>query len=327
MTTERTTLPATDADPALLGVRQFRAMNTYIDLYVRDIEDVEHLAAVEEIFHDMEDRLSRFRPHSELCRLNERSGEAVAVSAEMFDILSRAAELHAITGRTFDPAILPHLESAGYDRSFELIATNTEAQEPASRSHMSIAQLTLAPRGRTVRAPEGLRIDLGGIGKGFTVDAAARALQPVGNFVVNAGGDIYASGEGWDGDGWLVAITDPRGPGRSLSLVRLYDQALATSTTALRRWTRGERTLHHLIDPRTQQPSESGVMSVSVIAGTAAEADVFAKSALLMGAEAGARFLARQGAAGLFVMDDESIVSAGWPGTFTNTQREEDQSC
>jgi len=303
-------------DPYLLGQRQFRAMNTTIQLYTRDVEDVGMLPAAEQVFHLMEARLSRFLPDSELSQFNERSGQEVEISPILFDVLQRAAELHRATGGVFEPAVLTALEAAGYDRSFEKVAPAEDSAPRETDDRHSIAQLKANHSRITATMPAGMRIDLGGIGKGYTVDAACRMLEPAANFVVNAGGDIFASGEGPDGDGWLVSITDPRALDQSVCLVRLYDEAVATSTTAVRRWQRGGRLQHHLIDPRTRRPSESGVLSASVITGSATEADVFAKAALLLGPEAGTDFLDRQEAHGLFVMEDGRIIATeGWPGT------------
>jgi thiamine biosynthesis lipoprotein len=292
-------------------------MNTDVTLYVRSLDDVGLLAAAEEVFHSLERRLSRFKPESELCRLNDRSGRDVPVSETMIDILRRAQKLHAVTGGVFEPAVLPDLEAAGYDRSFEHVAPVAQEQPPRGRAQAcSIAQLHVDFASRTVRGPAGLRIDLGGIGKGYAVDTAMLLLAPARDFVVSAGGDMFASGCGPDDDGWLVSVVDPFGSGTPVSLVRLYDQALATSTTAVRRWQRGGRLHHHLIDPATRRPAESGVISVTVIAGSATEADVFAKTGLLLGADRGLAFLEEQDAPGLFVLDDGGAVhTAGWPGT------------
>jgi len=304
--------------PFLLGLRRFRAMNTDVQLYLRDSEDVTALAAAEELFHSLEARLSRFRPDSELCRLNARAGQETLVSEILFDVLERAQEMHRVTGGLFEPAILPDLETAGYDRSFEQVERSGDGDVAGgdNEERRSISQLRMNPLRLTVTAPPGLRIDLGGIGKGYAVDEAACLLGPMRDFAVNAGGDMFASGDGPDGDGWLVAVTDPMNEGVNLSLLRLHDEALATSTTAVRRWKRGGRLLHHLIDPRTRGPSRSGVLSVSVVAKTAVEADVFAKTALLLGPAEGPRFLERQGTPGFLVLDDGSgVCTSGWTGT------------
>ena len=304
-------------EPNLLGQRQFRAMNTNVQLYVRDLENVSYLPAAEELFHAMEARLSRFLPDSELCQMNNRAGEEIVVSDTLFDILAWAIALNRVTHGVFDPAVLPDLEAAGYDKSFEQIERESHTAPDASpAAASSISQLRLAASRVTAQAPAGLRIDLGGIGKGYSVDAASRLLEPAADFVVNAGGDIFASGSGADGDGWLVSLTDPRDAERSVGLVRLHDEALATSTTALRRWKRGDQVQHHLIDPRTRRPAESGVLSASVVARTATEADVFAKTALVLGLEEGGRFLDEQGAVGFFVLEDGTCRQTdGWSAT------------
>ena len=239
MPTHPAPTPATERfEVTLLGQRQFRAMNTTVELFTRDLEDTAALAPAEDLFHELEARLSRFIPESELCRLNQRSGEEVPASDVMLDILEQAVRLHRITRGVFEPAVLPDLEAAGYDRSFEKVPrTSDEPAGSASADRRSISELRIDRARGTVRAPAGLRVDLGGIGKGFTVDRATVLLDPISNFVVNAGGDIFARGCGPDGDGWLVAVTDPTVAGRTISLVRLYDEALATSTTTARRKT------------------------------------------------------------------------------------------
>jgi thiamine biosynthesis lipoprotein len=322
MTTKSATLPArTVATPSLMGQRQFRAMNTKVELFVSDLEQTRLFGAAEEVFHTMEARLSRFLPDSELCHLNERSGQETQVSSVLFDILLQAQRFNRLTGGAFEPAMLSELEAAGYDRSFERVElwSGDRPSGAVAPEAFSISQVRLDTEKRSVRVPAGLRIDLGGIGKGYTADAAARVMQPARDFVVNAGGDLFASGSGPDGDGWLVNLTDPTGAADGIALIRLYDEALATSTTAVRRWHRGERLFHHLIDPRTRLPAESGVLSVSVVAKTATRADVFAKVALLLGPDDGTRFLRKHDAYGLFVMNDGRLLNTpGWSGTQQN---------
>jgi len=103
--------------------------------------------------------------------------------------------------------------------------------------------------------------------------------------------------------------------GDEMVLIDIHDQALATSTTVRRSWRRGGRQLHHLIDPRTGEPADTDVVSVSVLADSAVTADVFAKAALIQGFDTGRAFLESQGAAGLFVFSDGSWQAVGnWPG-------------
>lgn len=284
----------------------------------------ELFAGAERIFHDLEARFSRFLDDSELSHLNRHAGAPVSVSDEMLCILETAVSLHRRTGGIFDPAILPDLEAAGYDRTFDDVARDGDGAPAArtTRTH-SIADFEIDRARRTVLAPPGARIDLGGIGKGFTVDAAIEVVRPYGNVLIDAGGDIHALGDGPDGDGWIIGVSDPLDSSIQLDLVRLHDEAIATSATATRRWRRGGRWLNHIIDPRTGEPAASATISASVIAATATEADIFAKCALILGPAEGARFLGMQGARGLFVLKDGSVMrTAGWPGIAPSTGKE-----
>jgi thiamine biosynthesis lipoprotein len=166
---------------------------------------------------------------------------------------------------------------------------------------------------RSVTLPRRSRLDLGGIAKGWIVDRVADLLAPHGDFLVDAGGDIAARGEGPDGKpGWLVGVADPVRPDHDLCLARLTDQAVATSTTMRRRWRRGGETLHHLIDPRTGRPAASDVLQATVFAGTAMEADVFAKTALILGRESGLDWLTRRGQPALLVTEDALLTTPSW---------------
>jgi thiamine biosynthesis lipoprotein len=307
-------------DAPLVGERRLRAMNTDVLLLVRDPERAGLLAEAADVFVRLEERLSRFRTDSELSALNRRAGSRTRVSPELFEVLELAAEMQRRTGGLFEPGILGALEAAGYDRSFERVAAESSEGPAAAGPRRSIAEMTLHRESTSVTTPAGLRLDLGGIGKGYAVDRAARVLAPTGDFLIDAGGDVRACGDGPDGDGWPVAVAGPARGSEDVALLRLRDEALATSTTAVRRWRRGARWLNHLIDPRTGEPADGGVVSASVLAPTTVEAEVLAKAALLMGPREGVRFLEARGRAGLVVLDDGTLLVSG-----TWNQRQESE--
>ncbi len=164
--------------------------------------------------------------------------------------------------------------------------------------------------------PLGIRIDLGGIAKGFIVDQVAEQLSTTRDYLVDAGGDIFASGFGDDGRPWRVGIGDPFVPGQHLQVVELRDAAIATSSVVSRRWRTTSGTAHHIIDPRTGLPVENDVACVTVIAPSTTAADIFAKTALILGPDEGSRFLDSQAAPGLFVMFGGYLQPTRlWPGT------------
>jgi thiamine biosynthesis lipoprotein len=285
----------------------FRAMNTEIEVIIYGEDDststrheLEQAGGqVSLLFSQTEERLSRFRPESELSRLN-RQGYLREASPLLFESVEAALKMAELTGGIFDPTILENLEKAGYDRSFELLVAQsyrTFDPFPAWPTGGSYRQIELDPISRNIRLPGGVRIDLGGIGKGMTVDWASRLLQEAGfkNFVVSAGGDMYLSGHPPAApEGWMVGVTNPFNPASDLTEIRGHNQAIATSSVIKRSWQQGGQTRHHLIDPRTGKPVVNNLAAVTVIAPTTQLADVLAKTALILGPEEGKAFIHTQ---------------------------------
>lgn len=291
----------------------FRAMSTNIHLSMADVAAGHLLGEVEAFARAFEARFSRFLPDSELSRLNVRTTSAVEASREMCELVDESLRLHRITGGVFDPSMIDELEALGYDRSFEDVRDSSAVVSPkATGAAARFADVRVDHGSSTVSLPDCLRLDLGGIGKGYAVDRMAAMLRPSGAALVNAGGDIFAVGAGTEGGGWAIGIEDPLDPAVLLSTVILRDQALATSSTVRRSWMQDGRRVHHVVDPRTRQPVCNGLLAVTVIAGTATEADVFAKTALILGWPDGGAFLDAQGAAGFFVGEDGVRRSSQW---------------
>jgi thiamine biosynthesis lipoprotein len=296
---------------ALEAKRAFRAMNTDIELTASDWAHAARLPRIEAMFHDFEARFSRFRPDSELSTFNDSEADTVAISPAMADLLEECLRMYDVTGGLFNPLTLAALEMAGYDRSFEQIGPGPESATACEVP--SFDALGLDASALTASLPKHLRLDFGGIGKGYCVDLAADALADAHDFLINAGGDIYAAGRGPDGGRWRIDVADPLAPDRVLSTVAVSDEAIATSWTTKRRWRTAAGWTHHLIDPRTGLAAASGAISATVIAPSATEADVFAKAALILGPVEGIAFLEDLAVDGLLVRDDGSTIStAGW---------------
>jgi thiamine biosynthesis lipoprotein len=147
------------------------------------------------------------------------------------------------------------------------------------------------------------------MGKGWTVDRAADRLQGLGPFLVNAGGDIFAYHSPAGQRGWQIDLVHPLKPDLSIARLHLHHRALATSTTAKRRWQQAGQLKHHLIDPRTGQPAQTDALSVSVIADRTVMAEIYAKVALILGAELGLAYLqSLPGVEGLIYTIDSKIA-------------------
>lgn len=276
---------------------RFHAMGTEIELLVEADEATAALAAAEEEFHRLEALLSRFRAHSELSRLN--SNGTLAAGPDLLRVVELALAAKERTGGRFDTTVHEALVAAGYDRSFELVPAVDAA--PALRPVRHDAGVRVL--NGVIRLHRGTRLDLGGIGKGYACDRAAEILATAGPCLVNAGGDI-ATRAGV----WTVSVETATEP---LTLELSGGNALATSGRDLRRWRRGGRELHHLIDPATALPSSSDLLRVTAVAHDAIDAEVTAKALFLAGAESAREEADCLGIPALLVTQDGRTILAG----------------
>jgi FAD:protein FMN transferase len=263
------------------------------------------------LFEDWERRLSRFRPDSELARLNAHPGRPVPVGELLYRVLEAALRAARATGGVYDPTMAHQLARLGYDRSFERVPASSPRRAPAGPGG-GWREVRMDPAARLVTLPPGVGVDLGGIAKGMAVDAAVERLSAagLGPVMVNAGGDLRVQGRPPGGGDWWIEIDGPRGRLR----VPLAAGALATSGIARRRWSQAGERRHHLLDPRTGEPAWTGLWSVTAVAGSCAPAEVAAKVAFVLGRQPGTRFLDGQGLAGLFAGEDGRWWPAGaWP--------------
>jgi thiamine biosynthesis lipoprotein len=275
----------------------FRAMNSNIVLAADSSPEQAGLGflAARAFIAAEETRFTRFSPDSELSRLNQAGGEWFKASLPMYNILAQISGLMNQTGGLFNPCILDALEATGYDRSMEHIQAWGAHDRPGGAIAQPIAgcQIELNPLIHAVRLAHGVHIDLGGIAKGWIAQTAAHVLAaycPA--CVVNAGGDLFATGLPLDKPAWEVALEDPCDPQNILAVLQVGPGAVTTSSITKRRWVQNGRLQHHLIDPRTGLPAQTDWLSVTVIAPEATVAEVFAKSLLIAGSRDAARLTA-----------------------------------
>jgi thiamine biosynthesis lipoprotein len=275
-----------------MEITRFRAMNTEITLAAEgNIADVEQgFERTQRFIEASERRFTRFSDDSELSRLNRAAGSWFQVSADMTFVLMLAKQYTEQTNGLFNPSILPDLERAGYDRSMDLIrADHSLLPAPDSRFFprpqlLPLDGLLINPDEHLVFLPPGIRLDLGGIAKGWIAEQAATTLAKYSSAcLVDAGGDMFMVGLPKGEDSWQIDLEDPRNASWSLTSLNVPPGAVATSSIAKRKWIQGEIPRHHLIDPRTGEPAETDWLSVTVIAPHAEMAEVFAKALLIAG--------------------------------------------
>jgi FAD:protein FMN transferase len=248
-----------------LDSRHFDAMGTTCSLFAADADLVEGELWV----RSMGERLTRFSPGSELSQLNAHEGEWFPVSPELESVLGAALEAHRMSSGLVNAAVLPSMIAVGYSRS--LAEGHSVATRDRARPLPPLPEV-LEVRDGEARVARGAGIDLGGIAKGWMADRLSEILGPL--CVANLGGDLRARGR------WPIGVGE--------ATLMLNDQGAATSSTRKRRW--GD--LHHLIDPRTGLPAQTGLDEVSVVAATAFEAEVVAKTALLLGPDLASTYCA-----------------------------------
>ena len=282
----------------------FRAMGTEVEVFLDappSPDALLALASVEAAFERLEALLSRFRPESELSRLNAEG--SIEPGDDLLSVVRLALAAREYTAGRFDPTLHDALVAAGYDRSFEALE-HSGPVDPPSGPVRGGGRIWV--RGRRLELEPGVRLDLGGIGKGYAVDRAVELLAPLGPALVNAGGDLAVSGIPAGGL-WPVAVELPAG---SITL-GLAQGALATSGKDRRRWRVGGEDRHHLIDPRTGRPAESDLLTVTVAGRNAVEAEVWAKALFLAGTDAAASEAEARGLPALFVSADGRTRTAG----------------
>lgn len=268
-----------------------------------DRTEAEMLVSLEQtfgLFREFADRYSRFIRGNELWTLNE--SERCQVSPELFRMLEHCQEYHAATGGLFDPSILTSLEAEGYRGAYG----------DKTNEHIPFSSLTLDPKTLTVCKPLALKIDLGGIGKGFVADKVASFLrQGYANFLVDAGGDIFAGGANRKEDYpyWAVDVEHPLRAGQPAALLLLSDTAVATSGRNRRHWMKDGQERHHLIDPSTGKSVPSDLISVTVIAESVTRADILAKTLLIAGKARGSILADTLGIAAIMIGQDGQVIA------------------
>jgi thiamine biosynthesis lipoprotein len=250
-------------------------------------------AAIErafEWFRDIEARCTRFDGDSELMRLSARVGEPVPASAILFEAVRFALSVAEDTGGAFDPAVGHLMAARGFDREHR--SGRTTRAPVAAAEGVSYRDVHVDADARTITLDRPLTLDLGAVAKGLAIDAAARELQPFGDFAIDAGGDLYLGGRNPDGAPWSVGIRHPRLDGQLIDSLRISNKAVCTSGD----YERGA----HILDPRAGSVSAAAA-SVTVVAPTAMLADALATAAFVLGLEEGIELLERHGVHGLIV--------------------------
>jgi thiamine biosynthesis lipoprotein len=273
-------------------------------------------AAADGVLGALDRQASRFRADSELSRLHRAGGGLFLLSDGLAEAVGVALAAARWTGGLADPTVGDALVRLGYDRDFAGI--DLRHGPPPAGPVPAPGWQRVRLDGPLLRLPPGIRLDLGATAKGLGADRAVRAVMAAagaaGGVLVSLGGDIAVGGTAPCG-GWPVTVAERPGqagaPGSQL--VRLVGGAVATSSVTCRRWRRGGRALHHIVDPRTGLPADSPWRTVSVAAATCADANAAATAAIVAGEQAEGWLAAAGVPARLVGHDGQVRCLGGWP--------------
>jgi len=249
-------------------------------------------AALAEI-HKVDELMSDYRSESEISRVNKEAFEhAVEVSESTYEVLQRSVEFSELTAGAFDVTVGPLMDL--FHNAEKDAAAPSEEQIAEAMSKVGFEKLKLDSQNRTVRfAVEGMRLDLGGIAKGYAIDKAIEAARRCGatGAMIDIGGDIRCFGSPPEGrEHWLIGVQDPNSAmegiagGKLLLTLKVTNAAVATSGDYRQFVLIEGKRRSHIMDRKTGTSSE-GLSSVTIIAKNATDADALATAVSVMGAE------------------------------------------
>ncbi len=257
---------------------------------------------------------SRFRADAEIGMLELAAGAWVPVSDLLFEALAAAVSVAERTDGAVDPTVAGALRSLGYDRDFAAVAP--EGADPGPPVGVpGWRALELDHGERRARLAPGVLLDLGASAKALAADRAATRIAALGTGVlVSLGGDIAVAGPA-PADGWSIGVAaeSATAPGRAELAVSLTSGGLTSSSTVSRRWRRGGRRLHHIVDPRTGDSAPDIWRLVTVVAGSCLDANAASTAAVVWGDDAPARLCAMGLPARLVHRDGTVVTTPGWP--------------
>lgn len=271
--------------------RTVYAMDTVMNLTVYGENAAAALESAEKELHTLDEAvLSRTAEGSELYALNTSNGETVEYGADdiLPALIETALTISDATDGAFDPTLAPVLDAWGFTKDERRVPSADELKELLSHTGCGKVALEKTADGWTVTLLDGAQLDLGGIAKGYAGDAVRTVLAElnVTSAVIDLGGDVGLLGAKPDGSDWRIAVKDPADPSKFLGVLTAADTFVVTSGIYERGFEENGVRYHHIIDPKTGKPAESGLVSVTVVCGDGAWADALSTACFVLG-EAG----------------------------------------
>lgn len=268
--------------------RTVYAMDTVMNLTVYGENAAAALESAEKELHTLDEAvLSRTAEGSELYALNTSNGETVECGADdiLPALIETALTISDATDGAFDPTLAPVLDVWGFTKDERRVPSADELKELLSHTGCGKVALEKTADGWTVTLLDGAQLDLGGIAKGYAADLLRAQLEKEGvtSATLDLGGDVFVMGRKTDGSDWRIAVKDPADTESYLGVVSAADKFIVTSGVYERYFEENGVRYHHILDPKTGCPAESGLVSVTVLCENGAWADALSTACFVLG--------------------------------------------
>ena len=268
--------------------RTVYAMDTVMNLTVYGENAAAALESAEKELHTLDEAvLSRTAEGSELYALNTSNGETVEYGADdiLPALIETALTISDATDGAFDPTLAPVLDAWGVTKDERRVPSADELKELLSHTGCGKVALEKTADGWTVTLLDGAQLDLGGIAKGYAADLLRAQLEKEGvtSATLDLGGDVFVMGRKTDGSDWRIAVKDPADTESYLGVVSAADKFVVTSGVYERYFEENGVRYHHILDPKTGCPAESGLVSVTVLCENGAWADALSTACFVLG--------------------------------------------
>lgn len=301
--------------------RTVYAMDTVMNLTVYGENAAAALESAEKELHTLDEAvLSRTAEGSELYALNASNGEAVECGADdiLPALIETALAISEATDGAFDPTLAPVLDAWGFTKDLRRVPSADELAALLAHTGRDKVALEETVDGYSVALSDGAQLDLGGIAKGYAADLLRAQLEKEGvtSATLDLGGDVFVMGKKSDGSDWRIAVKDPGDTESYLGIVSASDAFIVTSGVYERYFEENGVRYHHILDPKTGSPAESGLVSVTVMCKNGAWADALSTACFVLGADGALALrddLAAQGTNFelIFVTDDGRVLYTG----------------
>lgn len=291
--------------------KQFYCLGTLINLFAYGYKAKTAVDKAAESLYLIDDKMSVFKDYSELSRINNSSGKNFEkVSADTFYVIESAIHYSKLSGGFFDPTIRPLVSLWNIGKDNFKIPSETAIKE--SLELINYEDIILNHNNLSIMLKKTKEsLDVGGIAKGFAADKIKDIFNEykINSALIDLGGNIYASGKKNNGDNWNIGIQDPLGKrGEYVGIVNLFNKSIVTSGGYERYSIKNDKLFHHILDPKTGYPSDSDVISITIVSDNSIDGDGLSTGIYIMGLEKGFKLIeSLHGIDGIFITKDKNI--------------------